>query len=118
MTDHRLDALLRRWATSDARSDAGVDAALARILRHVDTLSLSGTTAAATAGRHRWWWFGGLAAVAASVVVVALTGPAPHGPGSALFEGDSAVLLADADLDDGPLFASLFTPTNDEEYQL
>ena len=118
MTDRTLDAALGAWARTDPLQGAGDEAALLRILQHADALAISGPAAAPKAHHHPWWWLGGLSAVAASIAIVALTGPSIPKISLPPSGNDDPVVVADAGLDDGPVFALLFTPTDDEEYQL
>jgi hypothetical protein len=94
--DSNLDRALRAWA----RHDAGDEAAVQRILQHVDGVSRRPPSG------HRWWAVatGGLAA--ASVALALLVNGQRPSPGQP------------APLDPGASFALLYTPTPDEEYDL
>lgn len=128
MSDRKLEAALSAWGQADPLQGAGDEAALLRILQHADALSLSGPaqsdpalsgSAMAALSRHRpRRWLGGLAALAASLVMLALAGPSIQQAMAPVFNDEAPMVLADADLDDGMVFALLYTPTNDEEYQL
>ncbi len=117
-TDRNLDAALAAWARTDPLSGAGDEAALQRILQHADTLSLSGPATAAFPRHRSRHWLGGLSALAASLLVLAVAGPLLYKAVAPVLNDDIPTVLADSDLDDGQVFALLYTPTNDEEYQL
>ena len=122
MNDRRLEAALGVWGRTDPLHGAGDEAALQRILQHADALPLPvplpGPATRIAARNHPWWWLGGFSALAASILVLALTGPTIHKAAFPALDDDSAMVVAESNLDDGLVFALLFTPTNDEEYQL
>ena len=122
-----LDAALAAWATTEP-AGAGDEAALARILRHADTIATqSANSAGPAAGRFRpkpGWMLGG--ALAASFAIALLLAPDPRGKpgadevvlaGAGDVEGGS-VKLAEAEVGTSATFALLYTPTVEEEYQL
>lgn len=122
-----LDAALAAWAKTDP-AGAGDEAALARILKHAETIATP-TAAKAQPGagwfqpKPGWMLGGALAASFAIALLLAPTsGPAPAGGNVVVasagdVEGGS-VMLAEADSDTRAAFALLYTPTVEEEYQL
>ncbi|MFA5582473.1 MAG: hypothetical protein WDA25_11025 [Paracoccaceae bacterium] len=125
-TNHQMEAMLSAWGRADLadlsanRDRAGDSARIARIIQHAHRVSTSRQQPAHpdTSRSHRsWWWVGGSSiGVAASVAVALLLAgnpmTRPATPTAA------PTLLADDDSDDMMLFALLYTPTSEEEYQL
>lgn len=128
MADRKLETALSAWGRADPLQGAGDEAALLRILQHADTLALSGpplpgsvlsgSATAASSSHHPRRWLGSLSALAAALVILALAAPLIQKTMAPVFNDEVPTVLADADLDDGLVFALLYTPTNDEEYQL
>lgn len=121
-----LDAALAAWAKTDP-AGAGDEAALARILKHAETIATP-TTAKPRSGagwfqpKPGWMLGGALAASFAIALLLAPTsGPSPAGGNVVASAGDvegGSVMLAEADSDTRAAFALLYTPTVEEEYQL
>lgn len=113
MTDERnLDAALAAWA----RTDAGDDAALARILAHADAVA----AAPPPATRPRWWPYAlGSAAMAASIAIALLLAPdiRQQWPGAPAATPGTEVLMASTD-PELESFAMLHTLTTEEEQYL